>query len=333
MNKKIVFAAVLVTAAGLITAGIAPAQAAGAPTLPSNQHFFALDCDNFDPQLWSVDSTNANATRVGTITPTQTECPFSAVQNPVDGKNYVVMGGGAEYLATVDTTTGLYTTIASFTGDIVTDSVSAWKIVITTTGDAFVAAGNTLYRLNLGTAVTTRVGTYDSLSPSNYESMGYNALDNTTYLFDNVGVAFTLNIETGIPTPDPAHNVTLSVDYTCPSTSGAKGLNIYDSVFDANGNLWIPNNGCDVEYLVDEFATGTVTYIGELNDTQHALYTNAPYYDFYTYASLITTDATPALPDTGASATVLGTTSAVGAGLLATGALALIMVRRRIVRK
>jgi hypothetical protein len=101
MNKKLVFAAVLVAAAGLITAGIAPAQAAGAPTLPTNQHLFALDCDNFDPQLWSVDPTNANATRVGTITPTQTECPFSAVQNPVDGKNYVVMGGGSQYLATV----------------------------------------------------------------------------------------------------------------------------------------------------------------------------------------------------------------------------------------
>jgi hypothetical protein len=163
--------------------------------------------------------------------------------------------------------------------------------------------------------------------------MGYNAFDDTVYLFNDAGVAYTLDIETGIPTADPAHNVTLSADYTCPSRNGEMGLNFYDSVFDANGNLWIPNNGCNVEYLVVEFATGTVTYIGELNDTQHALYTNAPFYDFYTYASLITTDPAPALPDTGASATVLGTTSVVGAGLLAAGALALIMVRRRTARK
>ena len=137
MNKKIVFAAVLVTAAGLITAGIAPAQAAGAPTLPSNQHFFALDCDNFDPQLWSVDSTNANATRVGTITPTQTECPFSAVQNPVDGKNYVVMGGGAEYLATVDTTTGLYNASGTTLG-------GTEKVAVALIGDGIIFGKNPL---------------------------------------------------------------------------------------------------------------------------------------------------------------------------------------------
>jgi hypothetical protein len=43
--------------------------------------------------------------------------------------------------------------------------------------------------------------------------------------------------------------------------------------------------------------------------------------------------ATPALPDTGASAIVLAATGTIAAGLLAAGTLALVMVRRRLARK
>jgi hypothetical protein len=43
--------------------------------------------------------------------------------------------------------------------------------------------------------------------------------------------------------------------------------------------------------------------------------------------------AAPALPDTGAKASVIGTSTAIAAGLLAAGALALIMVRRRLARE
>jgi LPXTG-motif cell wall-anchored protein len=267
---------------------------------------------------------------VGTETPNQTDCPYSAQQNPVDGKNYVVVSGDPTYLATVDTTTGLYTKIDEFNGEVITDGQSPWKLMITKSGDAYLAAGYSLYRLDLTSAATTRIGAIGALdSTTHYDAIAYNPVDDTIYLFGHQsGNAYRVNTTTGVPTATPEHNITLASNYTCPGPGGTHGLNPYDGLFDANGNLWIQNDGCDVEYLVVDFATGSATYIGELNDTQHALYTNSPYYDFYSYASLITTD-TAALPDTGASAMALVSTGAIAAGLLAAGALALIMVRRR----
>ncbi len=315
------------TAAGLMTAGIAPAQAAGMPVLPSNQHFFAVDCDDFLGSVFSIDTTNAASTLVGTGAPgSSVDCGYGAQSNPVDGTAYTLIGGATTYLATVDTTAGTLTKVADITG-AVTD---AWQLMITNSGAAYVMQSGMLYTLDLATGITSTVG---SLVP-NLGAAGYNPNDDTIYAFKGSGQAYAIDRTTGTATPDSAHNIVVPA-FTCPDTNNADTA-IDGVVFDANGNAWIQNDshyGCVSSLLVEDFATGTTYHVGEFTDTAQSLYTSSPYH-WYTETIFITTDAVETtLPNTGSSAGAMVTTFTIGAGLLAAGALALLMLRRRFVRQ
>lgn len=341
MKKKRALAAVLVAVAGLMAVGGTPANATAAATLPTNQRLFAIDCESFGPQLWSLDATNGEATTVGTSS--TADCAGGAQVNPVDGKAYFIYYGATSSLDTVDTTTGVATRGPDFNGA----TVSPWQLVITKTGTAFVQVLNKLYTLDLATGTTAVVGTNLGVSPN---AMAYNPLNDTIYAWawdsgTSTLLAYTVSTTTGSATADPAHDVVMA-PYSVTGCGDPQQLDsLSAAAFDANGNPWFINGGCLSDLIVHNFATGAASFQGLVADEARTLYTN-PTGEFFTTTLFITTDPVDpvnpvdpvdpeaaALPDTGANASVIGTSSAIAAGLLAAGALALVMVRRRLARE
>jgi len=325
MRKKLSLAVVVLTAAALFSAGIAPAQATGAPTLPSNQHLFTLDC-NGTGYVWSVDETNAVSTRVGTAP--GVSCGGGAQVNPLDGKAYAIVYDSG-YLGTVDTQTGVVTKVADFTGDALDTS---WQLVIKKDGSAFVTSGAyasgpapawTLYSVDLASAATTLIG------PEGVElhAVGYNPADDTVYGWTRSGVAYTVNTSTGAATAAPAHDVVFSGSPSCDSAPVE--VKIDGVVFDSNGNAWFQNDSCDSTLVVQDFASGITYYQGQFVDSSHTIYSTPPY-DFYTETVFITTDpVTPTLPNTGESPALLTAGVVSTVILLMLGGIALVVVRRR----
>lgn len=323
MKKKLSLVAVLLIAAVLIASGMSTAQAAGAPTLPANQSLFTIEEDSYMGTMYSVDTTNAQSALVGTAI--HGDGAYGAAVNPIDGQAYAFFwGGGATYLAKVDTTTGTSTKIANVNGD----TSSAWDVIITNTGDAYNFDGSHLYTLDLTTAHTTDVG---ALGPP-VDFAGYNPADDTIYAFNFSGVAYTVDPSTGVATPDPAHDVVLSGPTTCPDLTPFV-LNLTNIAFDANGNAWFQDTNCTSSLLVDDFAAGSggLTYfMGQYQETAGTLYPTAPH-EFFAYAIFITTapPAAPAMPNTGMSM-VLNTTFGMSALALFVLAGTLIIMRRRL---
>jgi len=323
MKKNLAFATVVLTGIALFTAGLAPAQATGVPTLPDGQTFFAVSGDSARrPQLTSVDTTTGNATLVGNAS--GGDFPTNAAVNPVDGTVYMGYDqAGTWNLATVDPATGVYTVVAPSTGAGCPVIVS---LGISKQGNAFFDYLGQLCSLNLTSAVGTAVGSGLGLTGVSY--MAYSPVDDKFYAFQwNSGtrrlLAYTVNTLTGVATADPAHNISMA-DY---SYNGSTGLNL-DSIqgltFDGNGNLWFVNSAYKSDLIVADFSTGAATFIGEI--TNSTIKPVSPH-DFYTTAIFIT--GTPTLPDTGANTSMIGGVAAIGAGLLAAGGLAVIVVRRR----
>ena len=322
MKKKIGLLAVVLAAAGLLSAGVAPAQATGAPTLPAGQHLWTLDGNAYGAQLWSLDSTNANATAVGTETRNNDRVYGTAV-NPVDGVIFALVQREADiWLATVDLTTGAKTYIATINGDY----SSAYSLVITNSGEAFTFKSNMFFSLNLTTGHVTKLSDTSGIS-----SIAYNGLTDTLYGFNYDGTAYTVNRSTGALTADPSHDLTLPAEYSCGGSSSA--LYVNNIAFDANGNPWIENDGCSGDVLVADFATGIVYYVGTVTDTSQTFYPDGQHW-IYVYSIFISGSATgSALPETGSNASVVGSSVGISAALLAAGALALVIARRRTARK
>ena len=335
MRKTISFVGVLAATASLCLSGIFPAHAAGGPAFPDNQHFFAIDC-NGDGYVWSVDTTNANSTRVGSG-PSAGICGYGATTNPVDGLSYVLYNvGGSYYLGSVDTANGEITNLPDLTGDVIPSQI--WQLIITNSGAAFVttnsAGGWKFYSLDLTTSNTTLVGSMGQ----ELKAVGYNPADDTIYGFTEPGNAYTIDSSSGVATADPAHDAILPSKYRCPNNS-KRGLKLDGVAFDANGNPWFQNDGCDSELLVEDFATGIVYYKGQFNDASQSVYGNAPYFDFYTETIFITSDPVPpappapALPATGTDALALESLTTVSGALLIVGATILVGIRRHLARK
>jgi hypothetical protein len=326
MKKKLALAAVVMAAAGLITAGIAPAQATGAPTLPDGQHFFAGACDAIMPQLTSVETTTGNATYVGNAN--NNECPSNAAVNPVDGVVYMLYftyNPFVKNLAKVDPATGVYTVIAPITGI----SGSVFGFSITKDGSGYFKNSSHLWSLDLTSGIATAVGTDLGLNP---DMMGYNPVDDTLYAFEydsnsTTLLTYTVDTSSGVATADPAHNITMA-DYSIDTNTGCNLNSLEGVAFDGNGNPWFVSDSClSAELVVADFATGAATFVALI--TNSTINPDSPH-DFYTESIFITGTPTPAaLPDTGASAIALVSTGAIAAGLLGAGVLALITVRRR----
>ena len=320
MKKFLVSAAIIVGTLSLFSVGVSSAQASGAPSLPSNQHLYALDGDSQCGVLWSVNPSNGNSTRVGNIPPNG-ECFMSAAQNPVDGKVYL-LNGSAFY--SLDVSTGVETSIATLTGP----AAGSWKFVITNSGQAFLTSGQTLYSLDLLTGATTSIGEIGRT----VGAFAYNPVTDKIYVYEYSGEASEVNRSTGASTPVPAQNISLPSQYSL-SCSGAPqnyGLETEDVKFDWSGNLWVENDDCRSSLLSGSGSTHTLSLRGPLNDTAQVLYSGRPLNEFYAYTLLITKDASsPTLANTGTNSSQLIQVGASGFAMILVGIFAMAFVRAR----
>ena len=277
------FAAVAVASVGLLTVAIAPASAV-TPTLPSDQHMFAIDCSFGDAYLWSVDPTTGMSTAVGSANPTHT-CTAGAQENPTDGKVYVAwtFNNGAQILSKLDTETGEYTDIGEIHGD--TDYFQ-W-IMITNTGEAYGTqlGGAPMYGLDLSTGLTTLIG-----SPGvDVSSMAYNPSDDTIYAYTWGGDAYRINKETGAASALPDHNVELTSPFNCANGSPQNATDVYGGAFDSDGNAWLMSDNCN-QLLAVEFSTGETTGHGYFRDASESI-SPGPFFEVQPDGTIfITTD-------------------------------------------
>jgi hypothetical protein len=338
--KKILRLVVLAVASfALFSSGIASAFATTEPTLPSNQHLFAFDCDRNVDQLVEVSPTDGSVTLVGAAPAPGEFCTLSAQFNPVDKKVYF-LHETAEYvgnsdvrqgywLGTVNTTTGVMTKIADLSGDHIRPN----QLMITNTGQAFVSSPGFLHSLNLRTAVVSTIGP----EYSEFSAVGYSPVTDKMYAYvEGSNDAFIIDRVTGHSIGDSAHNVAVASAHDCPWDGQTGYRYLYSVSFDANGNPWFLNGGCDTELYVQDFATGTGIYRGQTHDLTHTLSSHAPYYDFEASAIFIATDvenAATALSNTGANSMQTVGLWVLASGAVSGGTLTLFLMGRRRVKK
>ncbi len=324
LSTRVRVVAIALSVIATITVASSPAHAAGAPGLPSDEHMFAMDCLEAPPKLWAVDVANASATTNNSSSQSDTSCAITAQVDPRNGTPYVIyLDNLTLYLGTVDTSTGVISQHVALSGD----ATQPEYLIITNSGDAFIAAAGSWYSLDLVTGVTALVGS----SGAWLMWVSYNPTNDTLYGFQqtsgDTAAAYTVDRLTGTTTPDPAHNFVAP-----PGTDGCPSFpfSIYSwtgAAFDGAGNLWFINDECASTLLVEDFATGTSYVPGVLRDADQA-HGIAPDYYVRPLAIFIAGDARyndSALPNTGIDPTGYLGTGVFGSMSLLAGA-ALVVV-------
>lgn len=322
MKKSLSSALFVGVAAALVLAG-APAANADAPVaLPSGQALYAIDCDEFAFQLWSLTPTGAG-TPIGTAPANTSDCAGGAQVSPVDGLAYFITYTGVnDGLATINLTTGVVTPIAPISGA----TTGAWQLMITNSGAAFITNGQDLYSISLTTGVTTLIG---NIAPANIGTMGYDPTTDTIYAFsysDTVEV-WTIDRTTGVGTDTGLTGTWPDGSCLDGSTDSARPDAV---VFDSAGFAWIESDTCEASIMTVDMTTGDAAMLGQIFDATGTRYTTAPN-EFYSETFIIGPAAAPAAAP-GLAATGIDTTAvtiAGGIGVIAALAGAALVVRSR----
>ena len=332
MKKSLTAAAIVGSVAALMMLGIPAAQAAAPVDLPAGQDLYAIDCEDFGPQLWRIAPSGA-ATPVGDayLTATGDACAAGGQRNPVTGVSYFIYypGGPETQLATVELTTGAVGIVGTLTGD--TDG--AWQFFITNAGTAYITSNNadSLYTIDLGTAVTTFVAT---IGPDVPDTVAYNPVNDTIYGIDRDDVinVYTLDRLTGVMT-----NTGLTGTWPTATCLGGGTNEIRPDalVFDAAGFGWVQSDSCNSVVMSVDLSDASAVIGGELFDATGTIYPTAPN-DFYSETFIIgpapAAAVVPAAVNPALAATGVDTDAVVilaGASALAVLLGATLMMRRR----
>jgi len=300
-------------AAALVLVGASPAVAAGNAIDPGDS-LYAIACDSSVPpwQLLSVESTTAASTAIGTGTadPAEGTCAGQPAWDFTANKSYYIQWAydGQESttsLATIDTATGLSTTIGEFiwvNGEFPTP-IDVDAIAIGPNSDAYAVADGDLYSLNLSNADLVPIGS------TLYDTYAF-AFDQKTSQYYAITFNGSINV---IDVTDGTFDFVANV--VVPDTYG-----IYSLQFDQAGTFWIEaDDDSDSGAGLWSFTLATVAtpvYSGQFE--------NDPY---YTEALLIIFGSL-ALADTGAELSSVAPIAAGAAGIALLGA-ALILAKRR----
>jgi LPXTG-motif cell wall-anchored protein len=322
-KSRVVVASALAAALLSLCSMATPALALPQRSLPAEDHLYALPC-NFSesPILRSVETSDASWTNVGTNHPfDNVRCVEGPAYDPITHDSYFIGNSDGDWfdLIRVSTTDGTMTKIGEFPG-------SFWhpSLLITNTGVAYVMSAGNLWSLNL-----TDASRGDMIGAPNQRlgdgipmyAAACSPVSTTCYVIghdndDNNSVIATYDLSTGTAGPPLG---TLPVSFT---------LSIQ---VDSQGIVWASaNNG----------------HLASFNPTDPAnSYIEGPMFMSMTRALLLTTTAQtptptptpnadqPSLPDTGTNTSVTGTSVGISAALLAVGALALVVMRRRKTQK
>jgi LPXTG-motif cell wall-anchored protein len=301
MKKSIQMALGTAVSAALLLAST-PAFAAPR-SLPAGEALYAFGCEDgiIDPAVGIVDVATGAVTEV--VPGIAEQCFSSPAYNIVDGKIYVIdWTDGNRDLAVFDPQAKTLTVIAAFD----TDVCDPFTLAIDGSGNAWVWEDVTdnLRPVSLTTATCgTGVGTVSgddyfygmafspngTLYAANYDNGEIGTVSTTDGTFTQVGVS-------AMPAGD---NAALT--------------------FDSSGTAWIIDEVDNAEIYSADITNyaGTAERSGQLtiNGTEY-------------YSEAIVVGPTPELPDTGSDSVALGVTGLAAAGVIALGAVMMIVRRR-----
>jgi LPXTG-motif cell wall-anchored protein len=306
MQKSIKIALGTAVSAALLLAST-PAFAAPR-SLPAGEALYAFGCDDgTEPAVGLVDVATGAVTEV--VPGFDDQCFSSPAYNPVDGKIYVIDWSQVNFssmntyqLGVFDPEAETLTVVDEFTA-----GCEPYGLAIDASGNAWVydSNGENFKPVSLENAACgTGVG-----SPGAHFYAFAFAPNGTLYgLNNNTGYFGTISTSTGAFTPFGS---------VPPFTNGAGGL-----TFDSSGTAWVLNWDNNAEIYsadINDYA-GTAELSGQLtfNGT-----------DYFSEAiAVLQAPAAPELPDTGSESVALGVTGLAAAGVIALGAVMMIVRRR-----
>lgn len=303
---------------------VAPASATA--TLPSTDHIYAYDCsDAFtDYQLLEL-SSDGTATPIGTGAVSDTgACVGQPAWDWVTKKAYFIEGGN---LYSTDVSTGVSTLIAAVTGANFSGPQNS-SLAISPTGAAIVSRDCYQGTIDLTTAVITEFASTYNCDNGNYYvlPLAFETVNTNLYALstDNTTDDTTVYPNQLLTMSQATGDIVLGSGITIPGYQNSDVLNFRAIAFDSAGLGWMMQNDGSSGILYSfDIATATLTSQGTVgNPTDGDLDTD----------SIFISSPTPVipLPDTGANSGInLGAVGAIGTGLLAAGAVAFVIARRR----
>jgi len=257
-------------------------------------------------QLFALSDLTGAVTKVGVVNPSAStdRCPNGSAYNPADGKFYLLennQDGTITTLYSVDTATGIYTTIG-------TAPATLYHLIIDNEGNAFTTIDSVLYALDLTDASTAIVGGSDI---SDYCIAVNPVTDLITLISYNTALVSTISKITGAMTP------------TIVSLDVPTDTHCYALTFDSNGTAWMAGGDAPFLLYAGNITTGETWSIGNIVEGSAdrpvtALMIGVPPHQ----------DA-PVLANTGASSVSTIALTALAGFLAMGGILALFVVRRR----
>ena len=300
---------------GLLTLGALPAAAAGNAISPGDS-LYTIACDGDYPifQLFSVESTTAVSTPIGTGAGEPTmACAGQAAYNPATGVSYYIQWQEETALAIIDVATGASTTVDRFYWDNgeFPEYITPDAMAIGGDGAAYVIDAGSLYSLDLETAYVDYIG-----APG--------GLDIYSFAWDSVTDAFyVITTDWDVYEIDVTDGTTTFVGTLGFTGDGLYG--VYSLQFDKAGTLWIE---LDVDYEVWEGGSSTLwsaTFATLDAPVLSGYFTDDPFYT----QSLLIIPGQPKLAATGADTASALPWALGGVALLALGGLALVATARR----
>lgn len=306
----------LIVGAFVALGAAAPANAEPG-VLPADNKIFAIDCDNNNVGLmWQVDPTTAALDPIGEPTP-DLACAGPAAFDLTSGLGYWIEWSEVSTLMTADPATGALTPVGVFTEAGTDNTIFAASIAIGADGSAYVIGGtgdydNELFSLDLDTAELTYIG--DIGGDEGWWSFAFNPADGKFYGYD-------VN-EFGFSVIDVVAATATSI-----VSDDDSPLEVYGIAFDSSGNVWGfgEPDGSDDWLLFTTTATSYVddfTTIGVPEEEGEYLFSESL---FITYPAPVAPE--PALAATGSELPL--TAGFIAFGLLAVGAAAIVITRRR----
>jgi LPXTG-motif cell wall-anchored protein len=301
MQKSIKIALGTAVSAALLLAST-PAFAAPR-SLPAGDALYAFGCDDgTEPAVGLVDVATGAVTEV--VAAIDGQCFSSPAYNPVDGKIYVIDWTNDYELAVFDPQAETLTLVDAF-------DCEPYTLAIDALGNAWVwdDADNNLKPVNLenaacGTGVGVVAGGDDfygmafapngALYAANYSSGEFGTVNTSTGAFTQVN-------SSAMPSGDNA------------------GL-----TFDSSGIAWVVDEANNAEIYsadISDYA-GTAELSGQLS------FNGTDYYSEAIVVGPVSTPSAPVLPDTGSESVALGVTGLAAAGVIALGAVMMIVRRR-----
>lgn len=303
-------ALVALAATAMALAGAVPANAATPPALPSGSSMYVINCNGNAPtsnQVYSVNSSNADATKLSPNTVSTSACATQPAWDAANNTAYYIRWGDgpteSDDLASINLKTGATTFVAPLHDGATTFNdglVDAIAIGADGKAYAFAVLGmgdQRLYSVDLSDGSMTEISAV--LDPIDstyyYNSFAYDPVDGDFYAIDFNGNIFRIDVATGAETAVLALSSAAAED----GPTSVNSLQI-----DSNGVFWFEQDGGDGgSYLYSVTPTDPSTVV------QSGLLTSADADgvsrdEFYTEALLIaptpaSTPVRPSLPTTG----------------------------------